>query len=543
VANRIGVWDGLSLDELLQVAGFVSITVGLLVLVFIYSKLNYRHLLTNVTKYRFRFNMFPKKKWRSFFFEINRNKIITTRSAKKFYYITSMFLVGGYIKEVVEIIGYNLTPLVQSARQYTSWPTFPGQQNRERPKSNGTNYAFETLYQILTDNTVMKQVCTSNRFFLRSIVANELKDNNGSLHNEFADILYSNVVSHLILNSDSFIYTQTDSHSGSARFENVYDLLTDNKITKRQRIIPSLLTWEISKTNIPLDEYVGVLLKLLDRMVVSYKKEPGNKILLDNIRQILDQLIGDSGVTRNLAFDQKAKKNYANDIVRSMAFKVFSKLHLAFNTDLSFKTEDPEAFRTNSAELKSENKRGKYEQTTLTGLLAAKVYELIEDLIIFYENADDPDASLMREVFSYIQLHVNTPVAIRYEELLWERLFDKAVDGKFEIGTNIQGNYPYILRFIINFLTPFVDRHDKQINEAQVRLKDIMANELKEALLSDKKMNGNGLMKDALLPPKIKAVVNKRNKSVKYQYIDNNGKKTYLNLEKPTATNQKSSTI
>lgn len=95
---------------------------------------------------------------------------------------------------------------------------------------------------------------------------------------------------------------------------------------------------------------------------------------------------------------------------------------------------------TSDAELKSENTRGTYDQKTLTGLMAHKVFELIEDLTILYQDTDDPDGNLFREAHSYVSLYCETPVASRYEELLWERLWDKAIDGKIEqYSTNMAG--------------------------------------------------------------------------------------------------------
>jgi hypothetical protein len=105
-----------------------------------------------------------------------------------------MFLARGYVEEVVEITRHNLKPLVLSAGQYTSKRfRFPDEENKERPKLNGANYAYETLYQLLTDQAVMKHICTSNRLFLHAIVECEI-DDSGSPRNEFASVLYSNII-------------------------------------------------------------------------------------------------------------------------------------------------------------------------------------------------------------------------------------------------------------------------------------------------------------------------------------------------------------
>jgi hypothetical protein len=530
--------DGLSFDRLLQVSGFVAITLGLIIVAFIFSRFNYRSLVTNVTKYRFHFFRYPRKNWRNLQLQVERNKIITNRSAKKFHTITSLFLVRGHIEEVVEITRLNLRPLVSSARQYSPMPSnFPGAENREPPKPNGANYAFEALYQLLTDDAVMKHICTNDRFFLHAIVDCELKSSDGSVRSEFANVLYSNIVEHLVLTPGSLLYTQRDAHSGSARFANVYDLLTDDKITRRQHIIPSMLTWNMSKTDLQLDDYTDVLLKLLERMIDSYKAQPGSTELLGNIRQIFDQLIGDEGVTRRLAFDKKARQHYADDSTGSMAFKVFSKLHLAMSTGLVYKSDDPDSFKTNDAELKTENQHYIWDQTTLTGVVAYKIYELIEDLTIFFQDTDDPDDSVRRELFNYLVIHVDTAVAQRFQELLYERLFDKAIYGVLEkYSTNIQGYYPNILRYLIDFLTPFQNHLDNAEAKAQAKLKGIMGNELKEALLAGKMMSNDEPMKDVLLPTSVKATINKSSKSVKYYHVDAKGKKILIDLSNPNQT-------
>lgn len=525
------LWDGLTLNSFLQVVGFVAITSGLMILVYIYSRFNYRHLVTVIPKFRFHFQRYPQKKWRNLYFQVERDKIITKNSAKKFYEITSMFLARGYVEEVVEITRHNLKSLVLSAGQYASERfRFPDEENKERPKLNGANYAYEILYQLLTDQAVMKHVCTNNRLFLHAIVECEI-DDSGSPRNEFASVLYSNIIEHLVLNSNSFIYTQKDAYNGTARFANVYDLLTDDKIIKRQNIVPSMLTWKVGKTDVPFDEYTDVLLKLLERMVSGYKKQPGNADLLSNIRQIFDQLIGNNGITRRLAYDKKAREHYADDTIRSMGYKVFSKIESALTTDLLFSDDDPNVFKNNNTELKSENKRGAYHQATLTGLFAHKVYELIEDLTVFYRNTDDSDGDLLREAYPYISIDADTPVANRYRELLWEWLFDKAVDGKIkQYSTNIAGYYPNVFRFIVKCLVPFTDYQIEHNQWAVSRLKSIMANELKDALLSGKKMVNGEPMEKVLLSSNVEVEINQEEKTIQYYYVDSKDKKTKIDL-------------
>jgi hypothetical protein len=531
------IWDGLTLDRLLQVMGFVVITLGLLIVAYIYSRFNYRHLLTSVTKYHLRFNKYPQKKWRNLYLQVERKKIITTRSTKKFYRITSLFLMRGSVEEVVEIIRFNLKPLVHSAGQYAPERfRLPEDEDKEPSKLNGSNYAFETLYQLLTDKAVMKHIVTKNRFFLHAIVECEVDGSDGSMNNEFAGTLYSNILEHLVLNTDSFLYTQKDDHNGTARFANIYNLITDDNIIRRQHIMPSMLTWNASKTDVPLDEYTEVLIKLLERMIDSYKEQPGNSTLLTNIRQLFDQLIGDNGVTRRLAYDKKSRQQYADDAVGSMGGKVLSKIDLAISTGLLFKDDDPDNFKTNDAELKSENKRGAYDQTTLTGLMAHKVYELIEDLTIFYQDTDDPDGNMLREAHSYVSLYCDTPVANRYEELLWERLFDKAIDGKIEqYSTNMAGYYPNVFRFIVKYLVPFTEYQMGREPQAIARLKSIMANELKDALLTGKNMTDDKPMQTELLPSSVQAKIDKKKKTVKYYYTNDKGKKTLIDLSEPTS--------
>lgn len=524
------VWDSLSLSQILQVAGFVTITVGLLIIVYIYTPLNRSHLVVTMPKFKFSFSKYPKKNWRSIHFQLDRNKIITTHSAKKFHNITSRFLIRGNIEEVVEIIHYNLPALVRSAVQYVP-RRFSVDPNTETAKPNGSNYAFEVLLQLLTDEAVMKHICTNNYPFLHNLVILE-KDNDIYGNSELANVLYDNLLEHLVLNQNSLLYTQKDVNSGTARFANVYSLLTDDKIIRRYNIVPGMLTYHISKTDIPLDKYVDVLLRLLEGMIKSYKKQPDSGELLTNIRMIFDQLIGDSGVTRKLAYDKEAREKYSNDIVKSMAYKVLSRIELALTTGLLFKTDDPDAFKKSDTELQSENEQGTYDQKTLTGLMAHKVYELIEDLNVFYRDTDDPDGNLLREAYSYISIHVDTPVARRYRELLWERLFDKAIDGKFEkYSTNIEGYYPNLFRFIVSYLIPR-SHLDEADAPAKDRLKGIMANELKDALLAGKKMHDENstLMQVALLPSNVKAVVSKKNKTVKYYHVNSKGKRTLIDL-------------
>lgn len=528
------VWNNLMSDQLLQVAGFTAITLGLLILVYIYTRFNRSHLVITIPKLKFVSNKYPKKDWRSIHIQIDRKKIITKHSADKFYDITSKFLIRGHIEEVVEVIHYNLPALVRSAIHYSPerfrMDQKPDPSNKP-VKQDGSNYAFEILYQLLTDEAVMKHICTNNYPFLHDLV---LLENKFSAYgrSELASVLYENLMEHLILNQGSLLYTQKDVNKGTARFENIYKLLTSTKISEQYRIIPSMLTYHVSKADIPLDKYVDVLLRLLERMVKNYKKQPGEGQLLDNIRQILDQLIGDSGVTRGLAYDKEERQSYSGDIMKSTAYKVLSQIQLSLTTGLMFKNDDPDSFKNNDAELKAVNTQGSYDQKTLTGLFAHKVYELIEDMTILHQDTKDPDGDLFREAHSYISVHSNTGVANRYKELIWERLFDKAVDGKLEkYSTNIEGYYPNVFRFIVQYLVPFTEYQIKQSPKAVSRLKSIMAKELKAALLSGKKMANDELMKDVLLPPKVLPVLNKSKKTVKYYYVNSKGKKKLIDLE------------
>ena len=337
------VWGNLMSNQLLQITGFAAITLGLLIVVYIYTRFNRSRLVITIPKLKFASSKYPKKDWRSIQIQIDRKKIITKRSADKFYDITSKFLVRGHVEEVVEIIHHNLPALVRSALHYNPerFRIDPKPDpNRKPAKQDGSNYAFEILYQLLTDEAVMKHICTNNYPFLHDLV---LLENKFSPYgrSELARVLYENLMEHLILNQGSLLYTQKDANKGTARFVNVYKLLTNTKITEQHRIIPSMLTYHVSKTDIPLDKYVDVLLRLLERMVKSYKKQPGSEQLLDNIRQTLDQLIGDNGVTRRLAYDKEERQNYSKDIMKSTAYKVLSQIELAVTTGLMFKDDYP----------------------------------------------------------------------------------------------------------------------------------------------------------------------------------------------------------
>jgi hypothetical protein len=432
---------------------------------------------------------------------------------------------------VVEIIWYNLKPLVRSARQYNPERFRVDDDAEKKPnKPSGSNYAFEILYQLLTDEITMKHICTNNRPFLHALVWQENENSDWSMNNEFASALYDNIMEHLVLNVGSFLYTQKNTHNGSARFANIYDLLTDDKIIRRQNIIPSQLTWNVSKTDVPSDTYVDVLSKLFERMADSYKKQPNDQVL-SNIRSILDQLIGDNGVTRRIAYDKRARERYANGTAGSVEANVLRtiKIHIIRNL---YKNDDPENFRNSDDELKSENEESIYDQKTFTGLVAHKASELIEDLTILYSDMDDSDYHIRMAMFDCLHIYSSTPAANRYKELLFDRLFDKAVDGKIERhSTNTEGYYPNVFRALIDFLVPFTPRSDSIDVQAQSRLKRVMNNELKEALLSGKKMRNDKPMKEVLLPSSIEAVVNKSKKTVKYYYVNQKNKKQALNSD------------
>jgi len=102
----------------------------------------------------------------------------------------------GNYEEVAEIVRYNMRPLVSSASQYSQgWnPLYQTSPKQPKPKDQGSNYAYELMYQLLTDKAFMKHVVTSNRLFIHEIVGSEYQPNEHSYNNDFANILYPNLV-------------------------------------------------------------------------------------------------------------------------------------------------------------------------------------------------------------------------------------------------------------------------------------------------------------------------------------------------------------
>jgi hypothetical protein len=525
------VWYSFSLEQVLQMAGFSLITIGLLFVIYIYSPFNRSHLITTLPKLKLHFNKQPKKNWRVINAQLERSNYVTTRSARKFYTITSKFLVRGNIEEVVEVVHFNLKALLGSAQQYTPKHMRFTDEDTE-PQPNGSNYCFEVLLQILTDDDTMRHISTNNRSFLHALVWQETHYT-GWHNNELSNIIYTNIVKHLAINKGSFLYTQKDTNNGSARFGNVYELLTGNTVLQQNRVIPSQLTWNVSHTDVAIDDYADALFKLVERMIDNYKKQP-NSQLLQNIIDTLNQLIGDmSGVTRVIAYNK--------DIPQAVKKSLLIKLHSAITIGILHKTDDPDSFKTSKAELEATNEEHTFDYKNLTGLLAHKIYDLIEDLIILFYETDDPDEELRHTIHSFISPYVHTPVSNRYQELLWERLFDKAVDGKLEITSNLEGYYPNVLRFMIYYLVPRNSFLNQAQADARNRLMGIMDNQLKDALLTDKKMTNDEPMKNALIPSNVKVVINKTKKTVKYYHVNNKGKQTLVDLKTKVTIRSKAS--
>lgn len=528
--NNIPVfWTELSLSQLLEVSGFASITLGVLIVAFIYSRFNRTHLLFSYNRYKFFFYKYPKKNWLNFQFRVERSKTITTRSAKKFYSITSTFLVRGHIEEVVEMFHANLLPIVRAARQYNPqrFRVNDDSDNMEE-KVIGSNYAFEMMLQLLTDDAVMRHICTANRPFLHRIVWSEINTSNGAMGGEFANILYPNLLEHLLKNSNSFLYGQKDDYNGSARFASIYELLTDDKIISRQHIIPGQLTWQISKTDVPMDAYVEVLAKLLERLIDSYKKNQDQTVLV-NIRAIVDQVMGRNGVTSRIAFDKKARERYANDIANSVEANILRTIELNIVHNL-YRHDDPDTFTNNENELAAKNEESEYDHTTLTGFMAHKVCEVIEEMTTLHHSSEYRDDMVRRSIYDFAHSYSNSKLATRFSELVYERLLDKAAYGKLEITPNLKGYYPNVMRGLLDHLTPFGTGRDKVISGAQEKMKYIMGKELKEALLEGRKMNNDELMKDVLIPDSVHVTINKSKKTVTYYSVNSKGKKRKLDI-------------
>jgi hypothetical protein len=529
--NIENVWHELSLSDYIQVAGFICITLGFIVIAIIFSRINTRNIVHVWTKYTFNSSHFPKKGWRRLNIEIGREKIASTKSMVKFYRLASQYLMMGHVEEVVFLVRSNLPQIVHAAYQYTP-ERFALKEEQDITKPNGANYAFELMYQLLTDKTVMMHICENDRFFLDYIVECTIKSTGPYMGSEFTRMLYPNIFLHLATNQTSLLYRQKDMYYGSARLGNVYDLLTDERIVRRCNIVPSQLTWHVTNENIPADIYVEALFAILERLIDGYKHKPDSREHLANIRSILNQLMGDDGIIRKLSYNEEFRMNYGKGgSVDTAEGNALIKLHTGMS-QLLFGDNDPDSIKTDKAELNAKNEHSVYDEATLTSLLAHKVYDLIEDLSVLVRDSTEPDSSLVREVAEWLWGDKQSPNYLKYKQLLWERLFDKAVIGKLEIAPNIEGYYPNILRFIINYLTPFEHRSDITDNEATERLKKVMSNELKDALLANKKMKGKGgkLMRSELLPQNITATINIKQKTVRYYHTNSKGKKQQIKL-------------
>lgn len=518
------------LGEYIQVAGFIFISMGALVLAYIFTGYHRSRLLTRYSQYKPRASRYPKKKWRNLTVSIDRKKITSTKSAKKFFEVTSKARAEGHLKEVVDIVGSNLSAIIPSAAQYSSYAHRDEAQENEEYEPKGSDYCFEILNQLLTDKPTMKLICEDNLPFLYTIVRQEKLVRSKGFRSELSNLIYPNIVENLAINENSFLYKQIDTHKGSARFANIYMLLADKEVTSRQNIIPSQLTWHVSKTSVSFDVYTKAIGRLLELIAEDYKSSPGNSEQLGNIRSLLGQIIGWGGVSRRIAYSEKHREELALDPVDSETAKTLQSIKFDVVRRL-FSYDEQKSFIENEEELSTEFSGDLYDQRTLIGLAAYKMFELIQDVVVLYSESENRDEAVRRAMHEYLSLTEKNEATKLFKQLTLDRLFDKSVDGKVEqYTTNLQGYYPNVLRHLIDYLLPFTSHMDDVDKEAIKRMKKVLKKELKEALLKGVKMKNDKDMKDVLLPAALDVKINKSKKQVRYFYVGNDGKRTPIKL-------------
>lgn len=523
---------------IMQISGFVFITLGVLLLAYtIMSSYHTRRLIKIRPKIELRFLRYHTGIKRIFDLNVSVSFVCSLRSMKKFYRITSEFLLTENIVDYVWVINRNLKRLVRSACRYSPYGREIDSKNVK--SADDSCYAFELFLHMLTDDRIMKYICTDDYAFLSNIIYFENKYYinfyDGSKC-EFGHELYSNIVRHLLINQDSFAYRQLNINYGSARISNIYELITQNKITSRERILPSLLTYDVAKHDVALEKYAESLAVLFGLILVDYKNKPkkasnlmGDQRLI-NMHDILNDTMGHfDGVLTRLVTNKRYRQEYADDPVNSTIAKILSAIKIKI-IGYAFLDKDPDSFKKCNFEIHSVNDKDAHFPQAFTSLMAEKMYDFIEAVSILNSESKD-DFTLREAVYGAVTIvHSKLEIADHYRQLLYERLFDKSFIGDLSIGSNIDGYYPVVLKALMAYLLPFFPSRDETDLIAYNRLIGYMKNELSEAIIGKKKMRDEKLMKDVLLPSSISVRITGR--KVHYYHTDRKGKKTEIKLEK-----------
>ncbi len=441
---------------------------------------------------------------------------LKARNIDLFYEKVSQRILLEDYKTATDLLSDNIYELISLASEHRS-------ENPEKKKvPHHSEFAREILQQVFTDRETMAYIVSHRFDFIHRYI---LAMNNNPYMNEFKRTTAHELVDALFKTENSILYRQISQYRGSSRALSIYHLLFSNThILQVSRIFNTNRMYSINKEGVVrIDKYTEALIEAIKSVMDAYLKHPDQNIyysVFENLRDGIYELLD---ISQHLAYMGVDKKLLQD--INSPEYKAFLAIEMFFGRYGMADSKKQSALLKASRWEREAKREDKYKHSSLQSLMAYGTVEFAKHTCAINYNQDWRLYDVMLTLVDWME--DMTPWSIKHNELFKNYAME-------QIGQNLKGYYPVLFSGLICVMA-VVHNSIKPANVGLTglwdELKAILKKELKLAILSDKRMADRTLYKNALIPPNMTVVVDRKRGTVRYYTIDRSGTKSLLKLK------------
>lgn len=444
-------------------------------------------------------------------------KWLKGKNIDKFYEkITQRILLNDY-KTATDLLSDNIYGLISLASEHP-----PYTKSDKLKHLHYSDYAREILEQVFTDDQTMQYV-VRHRFDFIHRYADAMNTN--PYINGFKRTTAHEIVDVMFKTKNSILYRQISQYRGSSRAINVFDLFFGNKhMLQVSRLYSTSRMWNIDGSrSVPVDEYTTALVEAIETTFdtyVQYSDRSYYYSIFENLRDGVYELLE---VAQHLAYVRKDEKLFTD--INTPEYKALQDIEGFVWRHHIYMSEKYKTLLKESEYERNAKMEDKYKHSSFLSLMAYASVELSQYVCsIHFENRWNLFHSMLRALHEHHDLDKWT---IKHYELYKDY-------ATKQIKLNLRGLYPPLLKGLLSVM-PVIQTSIELQNTGQVELwkeiKKILTNDLKQAILTNKKMADKTLFRDALLPENLVAVVSRDKKKISYFTVDTSGTRHSLSLK------------
>lgn len=445
-----------------------------------------------------------------------RLSFLKARDIDLFYSKLSQRILLKDYKTATDLLSDNVYDLVALASEHRK-----DGKDKKNPKPHYSDFAREILEQAFTDEQTMAYIVTHRFDFIHRYVL-AISDN--PYINDFKRKTAHELADALFKTKDSVLYRQVSQYRGSSRAMSIYGLLFGNKdILQVSRLFSNNRIYEINEQkSVAIDVYTDALITAIKSVLGVYLANPNQNVYYSVFENLKDGIYELLDISEHLAYMGVDRKLLSD--TNSPEYKAFLAIRMFFGR-YGMADSKKQAALLKASKLEREAKvEDQFQHTSLQSLMAYGSVELSKHICaIDYRSG----WSLYDDMLMMIEWNGSmTPWDIKHNELFKEY-------SMVQIGQNLQGSYPVLFKGILCALAivhPSIDPNNTGLIKLWKELKRILKNDLKTAILKNKKMADKTLFKDALLPVNVGVTISRKNSTVRYFTIDRSGSKGSLGL-------------